>query len=52
VHFVELRLVGTPGGSQAEGRLEIKYNGFWGTVCDDYFNKYAADVACAQLGYQ
>jgi len=47
--FVELRLVGNGGN---EGRLEIRYGEVWGTVCDDYFNKNAADVACAVLGFQ
>jgi deleted-in-malignant-brain-tumors protein 1 len=33
------------------GRLEINYNGVWGTVCDDNFGNADAAVACYMLGY-
>ncbi|CAC5424589.1 unnamed protein product [Mytilus coruscus] len=34
-----------------QGRLEIKYKGEWGTVCENDFENIDAKVACRQLGY-
>lgn len=39
----------SPGA--AVGRLEIYYEGRWGTVEDYGFDQTAADVVCRQLGY-
>ncbi|XP_063406060.1 deleted in malignant brain tumors 1 protein-like [Mytilus trossulus] len=44
-----LRIV--PGYAKHQGRLEIKYRGEWGTVCDNHFGNIDAEVACKQLGY-
>ena len=44
----DVRLVGGP--NQKEGRLEVKHNGQWGTVCNDGFTENAAKVVCRMLG--
>ena len=39
------------GDGSYRGRLEIRHNGEWGTVCNKNFNNAAATVVCRQLGY-
>ena len=46
---IEVQLVG--GKSSSEGRVEILFNGEWGTVCDDKIHQADVDVMCGMMGY-
>lgn len=45
--YLGIRLIGGSGNS---GRVEIKFMGMWGTVCDDGFGVEDARVVCRMLG--
>jgi deleted-in-malignant-brain-tumors protein 1 len=45
----ELRILG--GANSSAGRLEVFVNNAWGTVCDDWWSRNDAQVACKQLGF-
>ena len=50
VGSVDVRLIG--GAHGLSGRVEVLYNGTWGTICNSTFNNTNAKVVCHMLGYR
>ena len=40
------------GNSSAEGRVELFYNGVWGSMCGDDWDLKDGHVVCRMLGYE
>uniref|UniRef100_A0ACB8E8L6 Neurotrypsin n=1 Tax=Sphaerodactylus townsendi TaxID=933632 RepID=A0ACB8E8L6_9SAUR len=45
-----VRLAGGKGSHK--GRVEVLYNGQWGTICDDGWTELNTHVVCQQLGFK
>jgi len=48
---IVLAVIRLVGPNSREGRVEIRRNGVWGTICDDGFADAGARVVCYMLGF-
>lgn len=47
---MEIKLSG--GSSPADGRVDVKQNGQWGSLCDSSYTLSDLQVLCNMLGYR
>ena len=48
----DIRIVNEKGELSSQGRLEMRYEGVWGTICMLGNDKKSAKVICKELGYK
>lgn len=46
---LKIRLTG--GKNNSQGRVELNYDGTWGSICDYQFDTEEARVICQQMGF-
>ena len=46
-----IRIIPSSARSAIKGRVEVCFNGIWGTICSLNWDDQDASVACKQLGY-
>ncbi len=48
----DIRIVDGKGKLSAQGRLEMRYEGVWGTICSLGNNRLSAKIICRDIGYK
>ena len=48
----EVRIVDDSGLRAGRGRVEVKYDDTWGTVCNENWGDNEAATVCRMLGYK
>lgn len=48
----DVRILDYNGNPSYKGRVELRNNGVWGTICNQQLDQSAAKVICLQIGYK